>query len=109
MEIKEYHAHIYYDESTYQKALSVIEKARQVDFFSVGRAHEKPVGPHPMWSCQLLFSNEDLPKVMPWIIGNRDGLTIFMHPQTGNGYEDHAEHAIWMGKILELNLSTFKK
>ncbi|PIK15225.1 DOPA 4,5-dioxygenase family protein [Halobacteriovorax sp. JY17] len=109
MNFKEYHAHIYYDESTHEKALEVIERARQVEFFSVGRAHEKLVGPHPRWSCQLLFSNDDLPKAMPWILENREGLTIFMHPDTGNDYIDHTDHTIWMGEMLELDTSRFKK
>lgn len=109
MEIKEYHAHLYFGEATLERAKKVVEKAKESGLFSVGRVHEKNVGPHPRWSCQLLFENSQLPVALPWIIGNRDGLTIFMHPQTGNDYEDHANHAIWMGERLDLNLDIFKK
>lgn len=109
MKIMDYHAHLYYDQSEHQKALEVVEKAKNIDIFSVGRAHEKPVGPHPLWSCQLLFQPETLPEALSWILENRDGLTIFMHPNTGDDYLDHTEHAIWIGEKVKLNTDIFKK
>ncbi len=39
---------------------------------------------------------------------NRRGLTIFLHPETGSALADHSEHAIWMGRILELDMEVLK-
>jgi DOPA 4,5-dioxygenase len=38
---------------------------------------------------------------------NRRGLTIFLHPNTGNNLEDHRDWPIWMGEIPELKLAMF--
>ena len=40
---------------------------------------------------------------------NRDGLTVLLHPQTGDGYTDHTAHAAWFGAMLPLRLEQFKK
>ncbi|MFQ5938851.1 MAG: DOPA 4,5-dioxygenase family protein [Alphaproteobacteria bacterium] len=39
---------------------------------------------------------------------NRDGLTVFVHPETGDDLADHLDHALWLGEKLELNLSVFE-
>ena len=39
---------------------------------------------------------------------HRGGLTVFIHPNTGNALRDHRDHAIWMGAIRPLDLSGFK-
>jgi DOPA 4,5-dioxygenase len=38
---------------------------------------------------------------------NRDGLTILLHPETGNDYRDHTAHAAWFGAVLPLRLEAF--
>ena len=40
---------------------------------------------------------------------NRDGLTVLLHPETGNNYADHSAHAAWMGGVLPLRLEVFAK
>jgi DOPA 4,5-dioxygenase len=35
---------------------------------------------------------------------NREGLTILVHPLSGNDYNDHAHHALWLGAVLPLRL-----
>ncbi|MFG1500721.1 DOPA 4,5-dioxygenase family protein [Halobacteriovorax sp. XZX-3] len=108
MEITSYHAHLYYDESTYEKALEVIEQVKKLSYVEVGRAHQKEVGPHPRWSCQFLFSPEKLNDMIPWLLENRSGLTVFTHANTGDDYLDHTQNTLWMGEILDLKLSMFK-
>ena len=105
--IKGYHAHVYYDASTIDQARALCEEAAHRFGISMGRVHERPVGPHPDWSCQLAFGPELLGIVLPWLAISRHGLVIFLHPDTGNDLLDHTEHAIWMGEIRPLNLSIF--
>lgn len=105
--IKGYHAHVYYDASTIDQARALCEEAAHRFGISMGRVHERPVGPHPDWSCQLAFGPELLGIVLPWLVISRHGLVIFLHPDTGNDLLDHTDHAIWMGEIRPLNLSIF--
>jgi aromatic ring-cleaving dioxygenase len=67
--------------------------------------HDKPVGPHPRGSCQLAFGTDAFGKVMPWLIANRKGLTVFAHAETGDALADHTEHVIWLGPSETLDLA----
>ncbi len=70
---------------------------------AMGRMHEKPVGPHPVWNCQPAFPAVLFGSVIPWLALNRDGRTVFIHPETGDDLADHGDHTIWMGEILPLH------
>ena len=105
--IKGYHAHVYFDATTLARARALCEQAAQLFGVRMGRVHERPVGPHPDWSCQLAFGPELIGVVLPWLALNRNGLVVFMHPETGDDLRDHTEYAIWMGAIRPLNLSMF--
>ena len=104
-----FHAHIYYDKETLNKAKELIQKANLLDYIEVGRMHEKPVGPHPMWSCQLLCLTKDINRLIPWLMNNRDNLKVFIHPVSDDDLKDHTVHTMWLGKSVELNLNIFKK
>ena len=105
--IQEFHAHVYFDAATVEQAVDLCERADARFPIKMGRVHEKLVGPHPMWSCQLAFSADVFGAIMPWLAVNRNGLIIFTHPETGDVVKDHTEHAIWMGAVMEMNLTVF--
>jgi len=107
--IKGYHAHVYFDADTIGTARRVCEGARDRFPVVMGRVHEKPVGPHPMWSCQLAFGPEAFADVMGWLALHREGLTVFTHPDTGDDLADHRDHGIWMGSMPALKLDIFEK
>ena len=73
----------------------------------MGRVHQRNVGPHPMWSCQLGCSPDQFANVLPWLALNRDELIVFAHPETGDHLADHRDHGIWLGTGLDLDLSIF--
>ncbi len=106
--IKGYHAHVYFDEPTVEQAQSLCEEAGKRFNVTVGRMHHKPIGPHPSWSCQLAFDRSNHTTLLTWLALNRNGLTILIHPLTGNDFLDHTDYASWMGKPQKLNLSVFK-
>jgi aromatic ring-cleaving dioxygenase len=106
-EIHGFHAHVYYNESTYEQAASLCDEAGKKFDLSAGQKHKKPVGPHPCWSCQLAFKPEEFGNIIPWLALNRHGLTIFIHANTGNDLKDHTDHTMWMGEIEPLNLDMF--
>ena len=47
-------------------------------------------------------------ELVPWLALNRDGLTVFVHPNTDRDLPDHAEHAMWLGESPELNLNALR-
>ena len=104
-EIKSFDAHIYYDETTFEQAKTLIKSAGETFSLRVGHMHQKPVGPHPCWSCVLEFAPDIFDEVVPWLMLNRKGLTVLVHPDTGDDLKDHTEYALWMGEIKTLNLS----
>ncbi|WP_413167956.1 DOPA 4,5-dioxygenase family protein [Capilliphycus salinus ALCB114379] len=48
-----YHAHVYFDETSVEKASLLCSQAGEIFGVQVGQIHRKLVGPHPCWSCQL--------------------------------------------------------
>ncbi len=102
-----YHAHIYFGPDTVEQARALREAAGLALNVSVGRFHEKLVGPHPQWSCQLAFGADEFDKVIPWLESHRDGLDIFVHGLSGNDLDDHTLHAYWLGNDHRLDLSMF--
>lgn len=105
--IQYFHAHIYYGAKTLEEARNLRELAGKLFSLDLGRLHERAVGPHLPWSCQLLVPNELFGAVIPWLALNRGRLDFFIHPVTGNDLDDHTKHVMWLGKSYELNLDIF--
>jgi aromatic ring-cleaving dioxygenase len=109
--IREYHAHIYYDPvATRDRAAEVREQiAAAFPDARLGRWHDQPVGPHSQAMYQVVFPPALLPDLLPWLMLNRQGLTVLVHPDTGDDYEDHSQHAAWLGAVLPLRLEVLAK
>ena len=107
--ITDYHAHIYYDSAkTRGKAERLRERvAAAFPHAKLGRCHDELVGPHPQSMFQIAFPVEMLAGFVAWLMLNRDGLTILLHPETGDDYTDHSAHAAWFGAGLPLRLDVF--
>jgi DOPA 4,5-dioxygenase len=103
-----YHAHVYYDEETKPIAARVREAIEAKFEVRMGRWHDRPIGPHPRWSYQVAFEPALFPEIVPWLMLNREGLTVFLHPETGDEIPDHRDHPIWFGEALEVDLSVLK-
>jgi aromatic ring-cleaving dioxygenase len=106
-EITGFHAHIYYDAQLRHAAASL--RKELADRFEVvmGRWRDKPVGPHPEWSYQVAFAPALFGEIVPWLALNRRGLTILVHPDTGDDLTDHSDNAMWLGASLDLDLDQF--
>ena len=103
-----YHAHVYVDADTREEARAIREAVEARFEMRMGRWHEKPVGPHPCWSYQIAFTPELFPEIVPWLALNRRGLSVFVHPESGDDLADHRDHDIWLGKSWDLDLSIFR-
>ena len=105
----EYHAHVYFDADTVEQARALCQQAGERFDVTVGRVHEKNVGPHPRWSCQLAFDRADFDALIPWLDEERDGLSVFVHGRSGDDWVDHTDYAYWLGEPVALNLSFFER
>ena len=106
---KAYHAHIYFDQQTLALATQLCEQIAATFTLPIGRIHQRPVGPHPEWSCQISFAQKHLQDFIPWLEQRRQGLTVFVHGISGNDLEDHTLHVYWLGEEKVLDISIFQE
>ncbi|MCG2634540.1 MAG: DOPA 4,5-dioxygenase family protein [Gammaproteobacteria bacterium] len=109
-EIREYHAHVYYRPE--QKGLAAELREGVIEQFEVrmGRWHDRPVGPHPCSMYQIAFAPPLFCALLPWLMLNRRGLDILIHPETGHGHAgDHSERALWLGQPLAIDLELLRR
>ncbi len=106
--ISGYHAHIYYDEASRDFAADLRMRIGALFEVRLGRMHDVPVGPHPGAMYQIAFAPDQYAAFIPWLMLNRAGLTVFLHPETGDDLANHTDHAIWMGAMLELDTSVLE-
>ena len=103
-----FHAHIYYDKRSRGTAERVRRELGENFRVVLGRWHDKPVGPHPRSMYQVAFEADQFEGLTQWLMANRGGLTVFLHPETGDDLSDHRDRALWMGRILKLDLSVLE-
>lgn len=107
--IKGYHAHLYYSLETRPVAARlrgvIGEKFPQA---RIGNWHDEPVGPHPIAMYQVAFAVEEFPQLVPWLMLNREGLDILVHPLTGDSIADHTRFALWLGRPLPLRVEVLR-
>ena len=102
--ITSFHAHVYYDESTRETAARIREAVDAAFEVELGRWRDEPVGPHPQAMYQVAFAPEVFAGIVPWLMLNREGLDVLVHPNTGDDVADHTDQAMWLGTKLELNV-----
>src|ERR1051325_3860888 len=96
-EIKGYHAHVYYDAGTKPKARQRRETVMGNFKVEPGAFSDEPRGPHPISQFNVIFETPEFQKIVPWLMLNRDGLDVLVHPLTDSSYNDHTALAMWLG------------
>ncbi|HTI44788.1 MAG TPA: DOPA 4,5-dioxygenase family protein [Candidatus Nitrosotalea sp.] len=102
-EIASYHAHIYYDVAT-TKVDAEILRRQIAERFSVrvGNWHDEQVGPHRQSMYQIAFATPVFATLVPWLMLNRRGLSILVHPNTDRPRDDHLIQPLWLGPSLPI-------
>ncbi len=103
-----YHAHIYYTPESKAVAARLREAIGGIFAVTLGRWHDALVGPHSQPMYQVAFTRAEFARLVPWLMLNREGLSILVHPVTGDDYEDHANLSLWLGPPLPLNLDVLR-
>ncbi|HEY1260958.1 MAG TPA: DOPA 4,5-dioxygenase family protein [Stellaceae bacterium] len=104
-----YHAHIYYDPLTRAKAERLRHGIGERFEARLGNWHDEPVGPHPIAMYQVAFDAAEFPRLVPWLMLNRDGLDVLVHPLSGDSLADHTGFALWLGDRLPLRLDVLRR
>jgi DOPA 4,5-dioxygenase len=108
--IQGYHVHLYYAPETRPVAerlrTAIEERFPQV---RVGSWHDEPVGPHPVAMYQVAFAAEEFSRFVPWLMLNREGLNVLVHPLTDDSVAAHTGFAAWLGAPLPLRIETLRR
>lgn len=98
-----YHVHIYYDPERQAVAEKIRDRLARDFPVQIGK-NQGIAGPHLIAQVQVIFKVAAFAEVVPWLMLNREGLDILVHPLTDDEYDDHTANALWLGKPVDLKL-----
>jgi aromatic ring-cleaving dioxygenase len=107
-ELKGYHAHVYYNTET--KPVAQRLRAMLASKFAIEPRDlsDEPRGPHPISQFAVVFKTEEFENVVPWLMLNREGLDVLVHPLTESSYDDHSKNALWLGTPVPMRLDVLR-
>lgn len=96
--IKGFHFHVYYSNANMEYA------SKLFGHFPDAHWYDMPIGPHtqPMFVVEIAPST--MGEVYQFMILNRNGLSVLIHPITANELEDHTTSVGWLGTPVPLDL-----
>jgi aromatic ring-cleaving dioxygenase len=98
--ITDYHIHVYYDPESRERAALLREWVETRFAVKMGRWRDEQVGPHTQPMYLFSFTPDLFASVVPFVMMNRMGLTVLLHPESGRPRDDHTINATWMGAVL---------
>jgi DOPA 4,5-dioxygenase len=102
-EIEAFHAHVYFDLGLSDRAARLLRRQVAERFVvTVGRFHERAVGPHGKAMFQIAFEPDLFGRLVPWLMLNHHGLSILIHPNTANSRRDHMADSVWIGPPVDI-------
>lgn len=104
-----YHAHVYYDADTLPVAERLRDALAAAFPVEIGQFSGAEIGPHPVPQFQIIIAKAQFQDVVPWLMVNRDGLDILIHPLTDDMVDDHSVYALWLGAPIALKLHTMQR
>ena len=107
-ELKGYHAHVYYSPATRPVAERLREEMLGRFAVKPGAFSDEPIGPHPISQFSVIFEAGEFQRVVPWLMLNRGGLDVLIHPLTQSSYDDHSKNAMWLGTPVPMRLEILR-
>ena len=103
-----YRGHVYYTVETRPLAERLRDTIAGTFGIEVRTLSDKPIGPHPVPQFRFTFAAARFDTIVPWLMFNRQGLDVLVHPLTDNSYADHSRHAVWLGAPVALRLDALR-
>lgn len=107
--VREYHAHVYYDGVSRERAAKLRTWVEQKFTVRMGAWRDGPMGPHLFTQYQIAFDLDQFPALVPFLMMNRMGLTLLVHPLSGHSRDDHTIYAMWAGEVLQVNVAFLRE
>jgi aromatic ring-cleaving dioxygenase len=104
-----YHAHVYYDSGSRATAEQLAQALTEKFAVKLGGSFDEPVGPHPVANLQIIFSTAQFSSVVPWLMLNRRGLNVLIHPLSDDSVRDHDTDGAWLGAPMPLKLDLLSR
>ena len=98
--IRGYHAHVNFGPESRAAALELRDEIASRFEVVLGRVWDEPVGPHVAPMYQVAFEPGEFARIVPWLMLNHRGLSIMIHPESGDVVADHRDNALWIGERL---------
>jgi len=108
-EVRGYHAHVYFDAATRPVAEGLRNTIISRFTVEAGGFSDEPRGPHPISQFNVIFQTGEFQNIVPWLMLNREGLDVLVHPLTEYMVDDHTVFALWLGTPVELKLDTMRR
>ena len=104
-----FHAHVYFRDAKEREAALDLRVGinRCIREATLGRVHDRAIGPHPIPMYQIAFDRPLFDRLVPWLMIERRGLSVLIHPLTGDPLPEHSDFASWLGTPIALRLDVF--
>ena len=107
----EYHVHIYFKETWDEWQAEMLAVGLKGAFGDkVSKPHTAgAIGPHTQRNIEVDVKPEALAEVLLAIQANNQGLSVLVHPRTGDEVFDHKVAAVWVGQPVAFNEKFFEQ
>ena len=105
----QYHAHIYWRNSTERQQAMRIREWLADNNFQLGRVWDMPIGPHTAPMYQVIYDSSSKDLLESFLRVNKDTMSILLHEAINDDYRDHTDGARWLGEALALKLDIFNE
>lgn len=110
-QVDAYHVHIYFEKGAASE-IDALRTAKAIDELFPGAVEDLHrvgrVGPHTELNIGVTITAESFGKVVSWLQVNNPGLSILIHPRTGDEWNDHINCSMWLGKPVPYNMAFFE-
>ena len=107
-----YHVHIYFEpgkvsETTARELVEELKSRFGDDVDSAAKIGK--IGPHTAPNFAVHITKKGFTDIVSWTQLNANGLSILIHPETGDELKDHLDSSMWIGKPMEYNDAFFNQ
>ena len=104
VQVTGYHAHVYFDAARRDAATRLRDAIVGKFTCEAGAFADDARGPHPIAQFNIIFKAPEFQQLVPWLMLNREGFDVLVHPLTDSNLDDHSKNAMWLGTPVPLRL-----